>query len=136
MLTEIKCRTQETTPKKRIYLALLLPGTASTSASFYEATNGIFAYFLRMPDQLVASAHFRPEVMRKMRQVRDEQINRLQKAEQEERDSERASKRDREKKEKRESTLKGLSADEQRKYLEREREKEMRRSQKRMSQRA
>ncbi len=125
---------QDTTPKKRIYLTLQLPGTA-TASSAYESTTAIFSYFLRMPDQLVSSAHFRPEVMRKVRQVRDEQINRLAKAEQEEKDVERAAKRDKEKKEKRESTLKTLSADEQRKYLEREREKEMRRSQKRMTQR-
>ena len=84
----------------------------------------------------MATAHLRPEVMRKIRQTRDDQIQRLQRAQQGEKDEERALKRDKEKKEKREATLKGLSAEEQRKYLEKEREKGMRKSQKKMTQRA
>ncbi len=106
-----------------------------SSPSGYQSSNPLFAYFLRMPDQLASSAHFRPEVMRKIRQTRDEQINRLQRAEQEEKAGERQSKRDKERKEKREATLKGLSAEEQRKFLERERDKSLRKTQKKMTQR-
>ena len=102
----------------------------------YSSSSAIFLYFLRLPDRLVAGGRLRPEVLRKIRQARDEQINRLQRVDQEEKDSERALKRDKGKKEKREAVLKGLSADDQRKFLEREREKEMRKSQKKMSMRA
>ncbi|KAI9883790.1 MAG: hypothetical protein M1823_004421 [Watsoniomyces obsoletus] len=122
---------EDIVPKKRVELALRLP----SSPSGYQSSNALFAYFLRIPDQLVSSAHFRPEVTRKIRQTRDEHINRLQRAEEEEKAGERQSKRDKERKEKREATLKGLSAEEQRKFLERERDKSMRKTQKKMTQR-
>ena len=117
-------------PKKRIFLSLKLP----SSSTDHAATAAIFSYFLRMPDQLAASAHFRPEVMRKVRQTRDDRIRKLQREDEDEKAEERSAKRDKEKKEKRDAKLNGLSADEQRKFLDKEREKEMKKSQKRMTQ--
>ncbi|KAI9804065.1 MAG: hypothetical protein M1825_001466 [Sarcosagium campestre] len=120
----------DTVPQKRIFLTLRLP----SSPEDYSKTRPIFAYTLRLPDLLVSVAHFRPDVMKKVRQTRDEQIRKLRRAAEDEQAEERAVRRDREKKEKREATLKGMSAEEQRKYLEKEREKGQRKNQKRMTQ--
>ncbi|KAI9780793.1 MAG: hypothetical protein M1816_002665 [Peltula sp. TS41687] len=117
-------------PQKRLYLSLRLPSGLS------KAPLQIFKYFLRLPDQLVEKAHFRPEVLRKVRQPREERINKLKKAEEGEKADERASKREKEKKEKRDVTLRGLTADDQRRYLEREREREIRKGMKKMTHRA
>ncbi|KAI9846394.1 MAG: hypothetical protein M1837_003985 [Sclerophora amabilis] len=122
----------ETVPKKRIYLSYRLTDPSSDEHS----TLPLFSYFLRLPDRLVASAHFRPEVMRKVRQIREDQIRKLQKTDEGEKAEERALKRDRDRKEKRDATLKGLSAEEQRKFLDKEREKELKKGQKRMTSRA
>lgn len=129
-------KVEDTAPKKRVYFSTRLAGNSTSPESVYSSSSAIFSYFLRLPDRLVAGGRLRPEVLRKIRQARDEQINRLQRVDQEEKDSERALKRDKGKKEKRDAMLKGLSADDQRKFLEREREKEMRKSQKKMSMRA
>ncbi|KAI9852767.1 MAG: hypothetical protein M1838_005525 [Thelocarpon superellum] len=116
---------EETVPKKRVFLSLRVPSSAD-----FEPTLPIFQHFIRLPDFLVSSAHFRPEALRKVRQTREEQIRKLQRLEDEEKAEERSTKRDKEKKEKRDAKLNGLNADEQRKYLEKEREKEQRRNQK------
>ncbi|KAL3424936.1 UPF0674 endoplasmic reticulum membrane protein [Phlyctema vagabunda] len=121
---------EETIPKKRIYLSLRLP------SSGHEKTIPLFEYFLRLPDLLVQGAHFRPEVMRKVKQSREDQIKRLQKADEEEKAEERALEREKAKKLKRDLELKGLDAKAQKKYLEKEKEKEFRRSQKRSTQKA
>ncbi|KAI9823037.1 MAG: hypothetical protein M1832_002691 [Thelocarpon impressellum] len=122
----------DTVPKKRIYLSVSLP----SSSEGFDATLPLFNYFLRLPDLLVSSAHLRPEVMRKLRQTRDEQIRKLQRVDDDEKAEEQKAKRDKDRKEKRDAKLKGLSAEEQRKFLEKEREKEQRKSQKKMSQKA
>jgi hypothetical protein len=96
----------------------------------------LFTYFLRLPDILVKQAHFRPEVMKRVRATREEEIKKIKKISEEEEAEARKEKADREKKEKRDATLKGLSAEEQRKFLEKEREKELRKSQKRRTMRA
>ena len=128
-------RLNETIPRKRLYLSLRLP--PSSSANNTTTTIPIFKYFhSTLPDHLVQSAHFRPEITRKLRQTRETQISKLTRAEEGEKADERAARRDKEKKEKRDQTLKALSADDQRKFLEREREKEMRKGQKRVSQRS
>jgi Skp family chaperone for outer membrane proteins len=103
-------------------LSLRLPASVQSAAA-YAPTQAIFAYFLHLPDALAATAHFRPEALRKIRQTRDEQAARLQRAARDEVAEARAQKRDREKKERRDALLKSLSAEEQRKRLEREREK-------------
>ena len=83
-----------------------------------------------MTDQLVESAHFRPEVMRKVRATREEAVKRIQKVEEDEKNEERAVDREKAKKLKRDLALKGLDAKAQKKFLEKEREKELRKGQK------
>ena len=121
----ISTRLADTVQKKRIDLTLKL-----TPSNDYKDTIPLFEYFIRMQDQLVSTVHFRPEAMRKVRQTRDEEIKKIKKVDDDEKAEERRVKGDKEKKEKRDATLKGMNADEQRKYLEKEREKDARRSQK------
>ncbi|RYN26098.1 hypothetical protein AA0113_g3045 [Alternaria arborescens] len=114
----------ETKPKKRLSLSLKF-------ASDYATTLPIFQYFLRLPDQLASSAHFRPEALRRIKQTRDEQIAKIKKADDEEKAEERKLAADKLKKEQRDAKLGRLSADEQRKFLEKEREKNARKGMKR-----
>ncbi|KAJ6069601.1 hypothetical protein N7499_011488 [Penicillium canescens] len=117
---------EETVPKKRIQLSANL----ASSASGYSTTLPLFNQFLRLADKLVASAHFRTEVMRKIRNVREEEIKKLRRVEEEEKAEERRIAAEKVKKEERERILRGLSADEQRKFLDREAQKGQRRSMK------
>lgn len=91
----------------------------------------LFQYFLRLPDQLASSAHFRPEALRRIKQTREEQIAKIRKADDEEKAEERKLALDKLKKEQRDAKLGRLSADEQRKFLEKEREKSARKGMKR-----
>ncbi|KAK2755014.1 hypothetical protein FQN54_006542 [Arachnomyces sp. PD_36] len=118
----------ETTPKKRLHLSLLLPSSTTTEA--YTPTLPLFTTFLRLPDQLASMAHFRPEVMRKLRSVREEEIKKLRRADEDEKAEERKIAAEKLKKEERERLLRGMSAEEQKKYLEREREKEVKKGMK------
>ena len=93
----------------------------------------LFEYFLRLPDVLVQSAHFRPEVLRRVRTTREDAIRKLQRAEEDEKSEERALDREKAKKLKRDLALKGLDAKQQKKFLEKEKEKEMRKSQKKQT---
>ncbi|GLB07956.1 hypothetical protein AtubIFM57258_003324 [Aspergillus tubingensis] len=122
---------EETTPRKRIELSVTLPG----SAEGYSTTLPLFTQFLRFADRLVGSAHFRPEVMRKVRSTRDEEIKKLRRADEEEKAEERRLAAEKVKKEDRERLLRGMSADEQKKYLEREQQKEHRRMMKKSTRR-
>jgi hypothetical protein len=122
-------RIDETTPKKRVFLSVKLP----SSQADYAKIIPLFEYFLRLPDILVQVAHFRPEVMRKVRTTRDDHIRKLQKADDDEKAEERAIEREKAKKQKRDLELKGLDAKAQKKYLEKEKEKEMKRAQKKQS---
>ncbi|KAI9808513.1 MAG: hypothetical protein M1827_007218 [Pycnora praestabilis] len=122
----------ETIPKKRINLSIRLPSNTPSSAA-YASTLPLFTHFIRLSDQLSSSAHFRPEVMRKVRQTRDDEIKKLKKVDDEGKAEERAREREKEKKKERDGKLGRLSAEEQRRFLEKEREKEMRKSNKRMT---
>ncbi|KAL8655451.1 MAG: hypothetical protein Q9226_003044 [Calogaya cf. arnoldii] len=124
----------EATPRKRVILSLRLP--SSTHPSAYEPTMPIFEYFLKMPDTLVAVAHFRGEVTRKIRATREEESRKLKKADEDEKAEERRLEAEKKKKEIRDTRLKGLSAEEQRKFLEREREKGQKKQEKKMSRKA
>lgn len=84
----------------------------------------------------MSSAHFRPEVTRRIRATRDEEIRKLKRVDEGEKAEERKLEGDRKKKDMRDSRLKGMSADEQRKFLEKEREKENRKTSKRMTRKA
>lgn len=122
---------EETAPRKRIFLKYRLP-----SDNNYEPLIPIFQYAIRVTDQLAREAHFRPEVLRKVKGVRDDVAKQIQKADLEEKSEERNYERERAKKAKRDAELAALDAKGQKKYLEREREKEMRKQQKKMTSRA
>ena len=107
-----------------------------SSAPEYTKTLPLFEYFLRLPDLLVQSAHFRLEVTRKIKSTREEMVRKLQKVEEGEKSEERALEREKAKKMKRDMELKGLDAKAQKKYLEKEKEKEMRKIQKKQTMRA
>ncbi|PKY06432.1 DUF1682-domain-containing protein [Aspergillus campestris IBT 28561] len=121
----------ETIPRKRIQLSMTLP----SSSTGYTDTLPLFTQYLRLPDKLVSSAHFRTEVTRKVRNAREEEIRRLRRADEEEKAEERRLAAEKVKKEERERILRGLSADEQRKFLDREREKTQRKSMKKSTRR-
>ncbi|AEO69199.1 uncharacterized protein THITE_2119335 [Thermothielavioides terrestris NRRL 8126] len=118
----------ETTPRKRIFLKYRLP-----SDDNYANLLPLFKYFLRLTDRLVQAAHFRPEVLRKVKAVRDNAVREIQRADEESKAEERAQERERLKKAKRDQELNALDAKAQRKYLEKEREKEMKRSMKKQT---
>ena len=101
----------------------------------YSSVLPLFEYFIRLPDFLVQNAHFRPEVMRKVRTTREDMVRKLQKADEEEKAEERALDREKAKKLKRDADLKGLDAKAQKKYLEKERERDMKKSQKKQTMR-
>ncbi|KAK0630789.1 hypothetical protein B0T17DRAFT_529322 [Bombardia bombarda] len=122
---------EETVPRKRIFLKYRLP-----SSNNYDSLVPIFSYFLRITDQLVQSARFRPEVLRKVKAARDEAIKRIKKAGEEEKLEELAVEREKARKAKRDLELKALDAKAQKKFLEKEREKETRKSMKRQTTRA
>ncbi|KAI4171077.1 MAG: hypothetical protein LQ343_004489 [Gyalolechia ehrenbergii] len=124
----------EAAPHKRLILSLRLP--SSTSASAYSSTLPLFEYFLHLPDLLVSAAHFRPEVTRKIRTTREEETKKLKKADEGEKAEERRLEAEKRKKEMRDTRLKGLSAEEQRKFLEKEREKGQKKQEKKMSRKA
>ncbi|KAI1456742.1 DUF1682-domain-containing protein [Annulohypoxylon moriforme] len=121
----------ETIPRKRLYLRYRLP-----SSNNYDDLAPLLSYFVRISDHLASSAHFRPEVIRKVKAVRDENIKQIQKAAEEEKAEERQAERDRAKKAKRDAELNALDAKAQKKYLEREKEKELRKSSKKQTVRA
>lgn len=118
----------ESAPSKRILLKYRLP-----SGNDYSTLTGLFAYYLRLPDLLVENAHFRPNVLNKVKATRDLMTKELRKAAEEEKNAERAEEREKQKKAKRDADLAGLDAKAQKKYLEKEKEKEMRKSQKKQS---
>lgn len=120
----------ETTPRKRMYLKYHLPTDNS-----YTGLVPLLSYFVRLPDLLVQSAHWRPEVLKKVRQVREAKIAQIKKSSEEEQAEDRAIEREKVKKAKRDAELKGLDAKAQKKYLEKEAAKNARKSQKKMTMR-
>ncbi|KAK1827131.1 DUF1682-domain-containing protein [Podospora conica] len=113
----------ETVPRKRIYLKYTLP-----SDNNYATLVPVFRHFLTLADLLAQSAHFRAEVLRKVKAIREEAIKQIKKAEEDEKNEERILERERAKKAKRDAELKALDAKAQKKYLDKEREKEIRKN--------
>lgn len=130
--TEKPLTLEQTAPKKRISLKISLPSDEKSAA----AIPVLLSAFIRLVDHLVATAHFRPEVLRKVKSVREDEIRKLQKVADEEKSEERMLKRDEEKKSERDRKLRGMTADEQKKFLEKEREKEGKRAMKKQAKRA
>lgn len=120
----------ETTSKKRLYLALKIPSNGD-----YTSTLPLFAAFLRMPDYLAQHARFRPEVRKKVDATREVEIKKLKKVAETEQEEERRKAAEKLKKDERDRKMKGMSAEEQRKYLEKEKERERKRDQKRITRR-
>jgi len=120
----------EAKPKKRIHMSLRLPSDGN-----YASTLPMFQVFLRLPDLLVGSAHFRPEVMKKINATRETEKAKLKKVSDKEAEEERLKQLDKMKKEEKDRKMKGMSAEEQRKYLEREAEKSRKKQEKKMSRR-
>lgn len=119
-------RLNDTLAPKRISLATRLPSSSSPPQA-------IFTYFLRLPDILVQTAHFRPEAMRKVRATREEEVKKIRKADEDEKAEERRNVTEKLKKEERERKLGALSAVDQKKFLEKEKEKQQRKQQKKQS---
>ncbi|KAJ6261363.1 hypothetical protein Dda_4033 [Drechslerella dactyloides] len=109
--------------KKRIILHANIDSSKDNSGPIME-------YFLRLPDFLVTNAHFRPEVLRKVRSMREDERRKLERVEEEKKAEERQANRDEKKKQERDAKLRGLSAEEQKKFLEKEKEKEMKKASK------
>lgn len=119
----------ETASRKRVALSLRLP------AAHDDSTVALFAYFLRLPDILVTTAHFRPEALRKVKATREEAMRKLKRADEEEKAEERRLAGDKLKKEERDRRLAGMSAEEQKKFLEKEKEKSQRKAMKKQTMR-
>ncbi|KAK9465737.1 hypothetical protein V1512DRAFT_265269 [Lipomyces arxii] len=113
---------EEFVPSKRGLLSLTMARTADEHA----ATSRLVSSFLNTIDVAVAKAHWRSEVMRKLKATRDEEVRKLQKIADDEKAEEIANARAKEKKEQKKG-LAGLSAEDQKKASAKEREKEIRR---------
>ena len=133
ILTKV-CSLDDTKPRKRLTLSLKLPSGSSPSA--HDSTLPLFNHFLRLPDLLASQGHFRPEVTRKIRTVREEEQKKITKASDEEKADERRLETEKKKKEIRDQKMRGMSAEEQRKFLEKERERSGKRNEKKMSRKA
>lgn len=118
----------ETVPKKRLHLSMRLPSNGD-----YSSTLPLFQAFLRLPDHLAQSAHFRPEVKRKITTTREVEIKKLKKVSDEEAEEERRKVSEKMKKEERDRKMKGLSAEDQRKFLDKEAERGRKKQEKKMS---
>ncbi|KAF2770652.1 DUF1682-domain-containing protein [Teratosphaeria nubilosa] len=115
-------------PRKRVFLSTRLQTRPDSTA--------LFAYFLRLPDQLVSTAHFRPEAMRKVRATREAEMAKIKKIDEEEKAEDRREKTDKLKKEERDRKLSGMNADQQKKFLEQERKRENKKAMGRKTMRA
>lgn len=113
---------QDLAPKKRVILTVNLDQTPEKAIPLIQA-------FLRIPDNLAASAHLRPEVMRRVKATREETIARIRKTEDNSKAEERKTEADKQKKDERDRKLKAMNPNEQRKFLAKEREKDNKRSQ-------
>ncbi|CAJ0553671.1 Ff.00g121830.m01.CDS01 [Fusarium sp. VM40] len=122
---------EETFPRKRLFLKYALPSSGN-----YDTLLPLFSHFLQFPDVLVKVAHFRPEVSKKVRTIRENAISELKKSAESQRQEELLVEKEKARKAKRDAELKGLDAKAQKRYLEKEKEKEMRKAQRRQTQRA
>lgn len=127
-----KPRTLEeaTTARKRVFLRYTIP-----SNNDFSTVTPLFTQFLQLPDSLVAKAKFRPEILRKVNRVREEAVAQLKKEADAVVAEERNAERERVKKVKRDQELAGLDAKQQKRYLEKEREKETRKAAKKQTMR-
>ena len=123
-------RLNDTIPLKRISLSMRL-NTSSTTTN-----NSLFALFLRFPDHLVSTAHFRPEALRKIKTTREDEQRKIRKVDEDEKAGDRLEAGNKAKREERERKLGRMTDLEQKKFLDKEREKEKRKEGKRRTARA
>lgn len=123
-------RLDETKPRKRVSLSLKIPSGSDSSS--YKSTLPIFSHYLRLPDQLASQAHFRPEVRRKLNATREEEQRKLVRADEEEKAEERRFESEKAKREIRDKRLTSMTAAQQKKFLEKEKEKMGRKDQKKL----
>ena len=123
-------RIDETAPKKRLLLSLRLENMSSKNP---PPSLPLFHAFLRLPDYLASAAHFRPEVSRKIRAIREQEQSKLKKISDAEAEEERKLTAEKLKKEERERKMRGMTAEEQRKFLEKENQRSRKKSEKKMS---
>lgn len=128
---DIYDRLNDLIPRKRVSLSLLLPSQLDA-----QGPKALFQAFLRFPDFLVNSAHFRPEALRRVKQTREDAQRKIRKADDEEKAEERKQAADKQKKLDREQKLSRMSAEEQRKFLEKEKADDQKRMTKKRTQRA
>ncbi|KAL9056261.1 MAG: hypothetical protein Q9162_003052 [Coniocarpon cinnabarinum] len=117
-------------PRKRLSLSLRLP-----SNDQYSNTQSLFQYFLRLPDHLAQVSRYRSEAMRRVKTTREEERKKIKAKFESEAAEERKNVADKGKKEERDNRLRGLSADEQRKALEKERAQDLRKGQRKKTMR-
>jgi hypothetical protein len=117
----------ELSAKKRVSLSLRVPSSSSPGA--WGATLPLYTYFLRLPDTLVSVAHFRAEVLRRVKSTREEESNKIKKVDLDGKAEDRRLSAEKAKRQARDAKLKTMSDVEQKKFLEKERTKEFRKSQ-------
>jgi len=118
----------EAKPRKRIHLCFRLP-----SDKDYAKVLPLFQSFIRLADHLANNARFRPEVTKKIKQTRETESAKLRKVADKEAEEERLKQMEKLKKDERDRKMKGMSAEEQRKFLEKEAEKKRRKDTKKMT---
>ncbi|ERF74940.1 hypothetical protein EPUS_05148 [Endocarpon pusillum Z07020] len=126
--TDKPTKLEEAVPRKRLYLCTKVP-----PGSDYSSTLPLFQAFLRLPDHLAQNAHFRPEILRKLNQTREAEIKKLKRVSDEEGEEERKRLAEKVKKEERDRKMRGMTAEEQRKFLEKESDRKRKKDEKRMT---
>lgn len=121
----------DTIPRKRISLSTRLPSSDEAT----EKSTKLYNIFLRLPDTLVNTAHFRPEALRKVRATREEEQAKIRKRDDEEKAEERRALTDKAKKEERDKKLARMTDAEQKKFLDKERAADQKKQQKKMTMR-
>ncbi|KAK9479200.1 hypothetical protein V1514DRAFT_362645 [Lipomyces japonicus] len=128
--TERPASVEEFVSKKKVLLSLRLSQTSEDE----EASQQIINATLATIDHVVAKAHWRAEVSRKLKSTRDEEIRKLKRFAEEEKIEEIAKQKASEKKQQKQG-ISRLSAEEQKKSQQKEKEKEFRRLQKKQTKR-
>ncbi|KAK5081447.1 hypothetical protein LTR70_005808 [Exophiala xenobiotica] len=118
----------EAKPRKRIHLCFRLP-----SDKDYVKVLPLFQSFIRLSDHLANNARFRPEVTKKIRQTRETESSKLKKVAEKEAEEDRMLTMEKLKKEERDRKMKGMTAEQQRKFLEKEADKKRRKDSKKMT---
>lgn len=120
----------EAKPRKRVQLSFRLPQDWE-----YAKVLPLFQAYIRFTDHLANNAHFRPEVSKKIKQLRETESSKLKKVAEKEAEEERTKQMEKLKKEERDRKLNALTPDEQRKFLEKEAEKNRRKQTKKQTMR-